>query len=272
MAGETYSSWIEVFPSDRPSQRRPVVIREAWITTTSGESIGRIAPLTFRDDGHHRYVNSFRPGDVPRLAERSDAVRLVAMVDVDGRVNQVFRDFTYTPRAVVRVTGVKDSVAQGSLEVTVDVDVLEDGLVTFEANLLGPDGDALVWVDTQKTVKAGHHQIDLVFFGKAIVDKGLSGPFRVQGLHGVFRSIDEAEMPLRWAWPREHVTSAYALAEFSPDPWDAPEKRANIARLEALIKNDGRGDSPTDGDRYVVFTADGKRHEYKDGVEIPPAP
>lgn len=262
----TLTSWLEVVPIAAPTRRVPATIVEAWVTTTGGEAVGRLAPLAYRDDGSHRYVNTLRPGDLAPLAERAAAVRLVALVEVDGHVNQVVRDFTFTPRVAVRVTGVHDAIVDGSLVVTLDVETLEQALFGFEANLVGADGTPVAWVDTGAELARGHHAVALRFFGKAVRDGGVAGPYVVRDVRGTVRSPDDDEMPLRWAWDGTHTTAPYPLTALSPAPWDAPEKQARLAALAALR------DAPATGEpaRIVVIDADGVAREVP--ADDPPAP
>jgi len=49
------------------------------------------------------------------------------------------------------------------------------------------------------------------------------------------RRADEAEVEAWWSDPRSFPTDAFALADFSPDAWDGPDRRDAIATLERSI-------------------------------------
>jgi hypothetical protein len=239
--GEALTSWIEVWQRGDETKRVPLTVRSAWVMTTSGALAGRTLELVYHDDGRDgdavagdlRYTNRFVPAEHEEL-QVSREVQLYADVVAAGVERPMIHDFTYAPRAVLEVLGVHDAVVDGSLVVTVDSDVLEDGLYTFEANATAaPTDEPIAYVDQSFPLHAGRQQVRLVFFGRVFRDRGLSGPYTIRDLRGFRRFVDGAEANIWWSYAGVHTTAAYDVAQLSDAEWDAPEKREKVRRLEA---------------------------------------
>jgi hypothetical protein len=249
--GQPYTSWIEVSEAGAPKKRVPVVVKQAWVMTTSGQQQGRTVRLTYHDDGLDgdavagdlRYSNRFVPSEHDELAH-AEQVRIMAEVEAVGETRQMIRDFAYTPRPVLDVKKLSDAIEDGSLVVTADVEVFEDGLYTFEANLVtGGPGDEvpIAYIDQSQQLAAGKQRVKLVFFGRVIHDKGFAGPYLVRDLRGFRRPVDGSEANLWWSYEDTYLTKAYKLDELSPAEWDAPEKREKIQSMERLIQETRAG-------------------------------
>jgi hypothetical protein len=165
-------------------------------------------------------------------------VQLYADVAAAGVEKPMIRDFTYAPRPVLEVTGVHDALVAGSLAVTVDCDVFEDGLYTFEANAVAAN-EPIAYVDQSFPLHAGKQHVSLTFFGRVFRDRGLSGPYTIRDLHGFRRFLDGEESNIWWDHDKAHLTAAYDVSAFSDAEWDAPEKREKLRRLEAAAAGTG---------------------------------
>jgi hypothetical protein len=231
--GEPYASWIEVWEGDDREHRVAAQIAQAWVMSSGA---GRRVPLEYRDDGTRRYRNTFTPSEHEELAT-AQQVRISAEVVVGEERRVVTRDFTYTPRPVLEIVRVSDALRDGSVVVTLDVDVHEPGLHTIEANLVSPDGAVpIAYVDVSAPLAEGRGRVELVFFGRAVRGAQLDGPWLVRDLRGFRRDVDGGEN-LPWSDPRTHLTAAYRAADLSDAEWDAPEKREKIEALEALLQS-----------------------------------
>jgi hypothetical protein len=239
--GEPLTSWIEVWQRGEETKRVPLTVRSAWVMVTSGPGQGRTIELAYHDDGKDgdavagdlRYTNRFVPAEHEEL-KVSHPVQLYADVVAAGVEKPMIRDFTYAPRPVLEVTGVHDALVGGSLAVTVDCHVFEDGLYTFEANAVAVENDApIAYVDQSFPLRAGPQHVVLTFFGRVFHDRGLSGPYVIRDLHGFHRFIDGEEGNVWWTYEKAHRTAAYDVAAFSDAEWEAPEKTEKIRRLEA---------------------------------------
>jgi hypothetical protein len=233
--GEALTSWIEVWEASAPDRRLPATIGQAWVMSLSGGRQGRTVALGYADDGSHRYTNRFVPSEHEELAD-AQQVRITAEVEVDGERRLITRDFTYTPRPVLEVLAIRDAVRDGSLVITLDVEVFEPGLHTIEANALSGDGELpIAYVDTSSTLAIGKTSVELVFFGKIFRDLAIDGPYQIRDLRGFRRDLDGGEN-LYWSDPRRHTTRPYPRTDLSDAPWDSDEKREKIRSFEQLIE------------------------------------
>ncbi len=239
--GEPIISWIEVWQTGNEARRVPLFVRSAWVMTTSGAAQGRSVSLRYHDDGLDgdavagdlRYSNRLVPSEHDEL-RASRQVQLYADVEAAGMARPMIRDFTYAARPVLEVVHVSDELAAGSLRVTVDCEVFEPGLYTFEANLVSADDSLPIgYVDQSLPLAAGRQKVALVFFGRVLHDVGASGPYLVRDLRGFERFLDGSQANLWWAYAPTHRTRAYDVNDFSAAEWDAPEKQDKIRRLEA---------------------------------------
>ena len=238
--GESMTSWIEVWKTGETRERVPAHVKQAWVMAVDGAP-GRMLPLGYADDGSHRYTNTFVPSEHKELA-LSRQVRIVAEVEAGGQTRTMLRDFTYAPREVLRVVGISDSIADGSLTISLDVDVLEAGTYTFQANLMAADGTTpLAWNDIGAQLASGRQRVRLVFFGKILRDQLQNGPYVMRDLRG-FLHKDDAEHNLWWSYPNSYRTAAYAAADFSPAEWDSAEKREKVAGMHDIIDKTARGE------------------------------
>lgn len=233
--GDALTSWIEVWEASAPERRLAANITQAWVMSNAGGRQGRTVPLRYADDGEHRYSNRFVPSEHDELAD-AQQVRIMAEVEVDGERRMITRDFTYTPRPVLEVLAIRDAVRDGSLVITLDVEVFEPGIHTIEANALSGDGEIpIAYVDASSTLAVGKTSVDLVFFGKVFRELAIDGPYLIDDLRGFRRDLDGGEN-LYWSDSRSHTTRPYPRTDFSDQPWDSDEKREKIRAFEDLIE------------------------------------
>ncbi|MFW5740934.1 MAG: choice-of-anchor X domain-containing protein [Myxococcota bacterium] len=269
MFNEPLVTWIEVWRKGDPSNRIPATIVSAWVISTRGTRPGRAVELQYRDDGgggdevagDRRYTNRFVPAEHAEL-RTPQQVQIHAVVEADGVRTMVSRDFTYTPRPILDLLSIEDGLRKGHLVISLSLDVYESGLFTFEANLMSGDGEtALVYADESIELQAGRRTASLRFFGKAIVDKGLGGPYQVRDIRAVLRASTPSEDNLRWFSDRTHVTKGYALDAFSAAAWDAPEKREKTASFRELIEQTRAGELDGEPSPHLHIGADGVARE-----------
>lgn len=248
-AGEALTSWIEVWPTGEPQKRLPLTVEEAWVTSNAGPKTGHVYALTYHDDGRDgdevagdgRYTNRFVPSQVPALKQALQ-VQLTAVVSVDGARRLFVREFTYAPRKVVEVLGISDNLRNGSLAVTLDVNVAEAGTYDFEANVLSGDGSIPIgYSQMNYRLGAGRQTVDLVFFGRMFGEVGVDRPYQVRDIRGLLLSLDGGEHNIPFSYAAPYTTKAWRRGGFSPAEWDDPEKRQRIAGMQQLIDDTAAG-------------------------------
>lgn len=127
-----------------------------------------------------------------------------------------------------------EAIEKGSLRFRVGIDVRTSGYYVVEANLWS-DGEPVAWTREKVDLSEGRDFVELEFFGKAIRESGLDGPYEIGQLRG-FR-FDEARAPDmdRVAASDDTVvyrSRAHSVDAFSDHPWDSEEKRRKLSALE----------------------------------------
>lgn len=280
--GEAITSWIEVWNKSDPSHKLPITVEDAWVMGDVGPKTGRLVKLSYHDDGQDgdevagdgRYSNRFVPSQLAQLKQASQ-VHLAAVVSCCDGVRRLFvREFTYAPRKVVEILGVSDTIRNGSLDVMLDVNVLERGTYDFEANLMSGDGSVPIgYTQMNYTLAPGRQSVDLVFFGRMFSERGLDGPYLVRDIHGMLLMLDADEHNIPFQYDTPYVTRPWKRAELSPAEWDAPEKREKIATLHHLIDDTaaGRIGGPTSQPQHIDIDEHGVAHVVNDPPRPPPA-
>ena len=242
--GEALTSWIEAWEGSDPNKRVPLKISEAYVIFDSGPKQGPAVPLVYNDDGlegdvksgDRRYTNRFVPSSIPALRQ-SQQVHLAAVIEFNGSRRMIIREFTYSPREVIKVLSVADSKGtDGSLTVSLSVDVKEKGLHSFEVNVMSGDGQTPIgWVEESRQLDVGAAVVDLKVFGKIFHEKGIDGPYLVRDIRGFIRILDGSEHNVWWHHDPTHLTKAYRTIDFSDKEWDAPEKTEKIGHMKKMI-------------------------------------
>jgi uncharacterized protein DUF4784 len=277
--GEAITSWIEVWKQGNPQERLPVTVENASVMATSGPHSGRTLELRYHDDGQDgdavagdlRYTNRFVPSSVPEL-KQSLQVHLMATVSCCDGVRRAFmRDFTYAPRQPLQIVGVGDGIRDGSLAISLAVDVVEAGVYAFEANLVSGDGMLPIgYSHMNYTLAPGRQSVDLMFFGRMFAQVGVDGPYQVRDIRGQLLFLDGSEQNLWFTYPTPYLTRAYRRSDFSAAEWDGPEKREKIAIMQKLIGDtaSGRIGAASAEPQHIEIDQNGVEHVVKD----PPPP
>lgn len=237
--GQPLTSWIEVWRGSDRADRVPVTVHEAWVT----DGQRRFVALLYEPDERGVPRNSFRPADYEELEGPGRQLRILADVEAEGERRILSRDFTYAPRQLLTIRGVSDRSVGGNLVTTLDLEVHEAGLFTFEANALVADTELpLAYASAGHRLEVGSRTAELVFFGRVFHDQQSPGPYLIKDFRGYLIPPGDDDYYVWWSDPRSHVTGAYRLDQLSPDEWDAPEKQEKLRHFEELIEQTARGE------------------------------
>jgi hypothetical protein len=187
----------------------------------------------------HRYVAKFTPSMIAALKTQKD-VRFLASVDADGHpfpFSQPFRYAATTP--IVLLEQHSDQIVKGSLEVTITLDVKKLGPVMIQATLYDATGTTpiAVYDDYLRGSVLGKQEARIAFFGKAIHDKGIDGPYSIRAIHGFVKADDTDPPEIFWESKLNLSTGSYKATDFSSSEWDSPEKQAKINQYKQLISS-----------------------------------
>ncbi len=170
--------------------------------------------------------------------EAATPLRVHVEFEVDGaRRERAALNFNYTPAVAIPAKftgGFEDGVLQGSLELRVGMDVFEPGHYLVDCNLYSED-QPVAWARFKGFLEGGAATVTLKFFGRALIDAGHGGPYRIGELRGA-RYVEGQTPDLERVAQFEgtYFTRPYALSLLSNAEWDAPEKHAKIAALRRM--------------------------------------
>lgn len=157
--------------------------------------------------------------------------------------HELVADFSSTPEAPAAFTGlVRERVEAGSLILAVELNVTRAGRYRIYGNLMKgeqPIGYAKQTLD----LEGGLVSVPLLFFGKVLHDKAVSGPYTLVAVRGERLNVMDGRalqpsLHLVEAVPpmtTPYVTAAHDAASFSSAEWDSDVKRERIAELEREI-------------------------------------
>jgi hypothetical protein len=228
---DTLTSRLEVRRDDKPLG---VTIVQAYAAVIEPGHDPRPIPLAFTANGAG-LMHTFAPAQLG-LARQAAIGMYVEFDDGIARQRAHF-DFQYTPASGIpaRFTGVfHDSLEAGSLVIRTGVDVVAAGHYVIDANLFDAADQPVAWSRFKGELATGVHTVDLVFFGKAIVDANARGPFHLGQLRGArfdpSRDPDLEQMP---PFTGAYATQAYPTDQFSDAEYDSADKQRMIELLGA---------------------------------------
>ncbi|MBE7453708.1 MAG: hypothetical protein HS111_34050 [Kofleriaceae bacterium] len=243
--GESITATVEVFLADG-DMRVPVaasVVGELqmvgpddfWVT---------VATIPFAPAGAAGagWVARFEPDKVAELAAAPRDVQLVAWVTAGDHTFPFESPFRYSATRVFEVVDwVGDRIVDGSLEVELSVDVKSLDPVRITATLFDASGQRpiAIYDDYLRPTRPGRQAVRLTFFGKALREAGLDGPYRLGALHG-FVKLFEGDLAERfWSHPDDprFVTRPYRAHEFSAADWSDDATRARLELYRQLERD-----------------------------------
>ncbi|MCG8420082.1 MAG: hypothetical protein MJE77_19305 [Proteobacteria bacterium] len=183
-----------------------------------------------------------QPSSIAPLTAAQRDVNFVASVRRGEAFSKELRmPFRYVAAPSFVVHGLAgDRVVDGSLELTLDVEVIHIGPTLIQAGLFDERGETpiAVYDDYFRPTQRGRQQVAIRFFGRAIRERGIAGPYRVRALHGHVRPPGDVPLELFYSVPDEPplVTDEYPLTAFSSEEWNSPERSAKIALYEDVIR------------------------------------
>lgn len=174
------------------------------------------------------------------LAGYNGLLDFVVHWEINGAPPQVSTvTIEYSDAAPARFTGViKDEVVNGSLELTVGVEVDLPGRYNLVAPLFAADATKPVAASfANETLAAGPQQVKVRYFGLVFHDAKTPGPYVVRTLSGYMvaanATLGRGKELRRFDQP--YTTKAYALDQFTTAEWDSPEKQGALKAMDAEI-------------------------------------
>lgn len=153
----------------------------------------------------------------------------------------------------------RESVVDGSLVVHSNVIVYKAGNYHLEANLKeAAEGNYISYAVFDGPLKQGTNEVDFLFYGKILRDKGYDGPYLVtdvrghrtnlaidpewmnQGEEGLKKiqaaKTTEPDRELVIPYKEEYKTKMYNANSFTNKPWISDDKNRRIQELEEMAR------------------------------------
>lgn len=170
------------------------------------------------------------PGDrVPALAE-SFGVEVTAWTAGGESLGVTCGFLVSRPHAAL--TGrYRDRVVAGDLVVGAEVEVRQAGRFHLAGTLASPNGEPVAWAQAAAELAPGRHWLDLAFYGLALHERGVAGPYRLASL--ALATTTTMPNALNHLVEDAHRTRAYPLARFHARPFGDADLARAAERLEA---------------------------------------
>ena len=168
-------------------------------------------------------------------AEHAVVMAFEVTFTVDDVTQTSSFNFQFTPPNSVParfVDRMQASVVDGSLVVSAGIEVIRPGYYIIDANLWAAE-EPVAWTRFKGQLTMGQTTVALRFFGKAIRDRDISGPYRLGEVRGArFEEGREPDMDHIPTIAFTGSTPAYDVTTFSDAEWTSPAKQRKIEALE----------------------------------------
>lgn len=188
--------------------------------------------LDFTSAGDGAYTARFQPS-ATAFADFSGTLRLQFTLSQDGHQGVVNFDVVYEPLVPAEWGGIRDRVAEGSLDFLVGLDVRKAGRYVVTARVDDAAGRPFALVSFNEPLGGGAQVARLRVFGKLLRDAAPAMPLQLRDLQGFL--LMEDRFPDRAMLPRRegvvHRSGSYALKGFSDAEWTSEERDRYLAEL-----------------------------------------
>jgi len=238
MGEQSIKAKLTVTPADKSKNPPKVTIKKAFAEASSLETHAKLdgtSPVVFQAAGDNVHTAAFAPAKSPWKGKR---IRILLKVEFDyggDKLGAAQLDLLYQSADDVPATFTgtfSEEVKDGSLVVSVGVEVKKAGFYVIDANFFGQTGQPIAAPRGKVELKVGSTQVPLLLYGKLLRDVGLTPPFTMSHLRGylVDRSggYGKKHMP---PYDGVHVTKGYQLSEFSDDEFWSDRKQQTLNSL-----------------------------------------
>ncbi|MCB1141625.1 MAG: hypothetical protein KDK54_05265 [Leptospiraceae bacterium] len=251
---------------DKDNQVIPVKVDEARVFREfDGQRFSSVKP-DYNDDG--RDGDEVSKDNIITFKWRGMKVdwgQMMLEADIeygDKKKSTVKASFFSSPGKPAEIGNVfREVIQDGSLVVYATVQVYTPGKYHIEANLKeSQEGNYISYAVFDGSLKAGTQEVELIFFGKILKDKGYDGPYILTDVRGhrVNLPIDpdwfnqgeeglkkiqaakstEPDKELVTPFREEYKTKNYNLSQFSNQVYSSQDKENRIRELQALAKKE----------------------------------
>ena len=236
---------------DVRQERRPVECRVSGGSVREAEHLAGTTPLApvpiaFVDDGSHGdeqagdgvFTASLQPS-AQGFPLYSGTLRVSLEVTAAGERGEAFFDILYTGSPPARFTGaVREAIEGGSLHLRLTTEVRRDGRYVVAARLDDAAGASVAYLAFNEELAAGVQQVDLVVFGKLLLDEAPRFPLTLRDVEGFLlkENGDPDRELLATLSGVVHTTRAYPSTAFSSEEWQSEERSRYLERFGEDVK------------------------------------
>jgi hypothetical protein len=142
-----------------------------------------------------------------------------------------------------------DQVTNGNLVVSVGVTATQAGTYRVIGSLYSGDGQrAIAFASASAAVSLGDGSIPLSFFGKAIHDSGIDGPYELRYMM-LFERVEEGREIAGDTVDDAYTTAAYSAKSFPDTPWVPPLDESEVVDMNSPSQQGKPGPLFTDDQR-----------------------
>lgn len=177
--------------------------------------------------GDRAYTASFFPSEDQKAALFKGGEHVMVEVAFEAPKNDGMMRYplvmTYSREPDATINGkYSDAPSAGGLVISVGVTATQPGTYRVMGSLYSGDGQhAIAIANARATLSQGDGAIPLAFFGKALHDSGIDGPYDLRFLM-LYQQLSEGTEIAGDTVDNAYTTSAYRASSFSSDSYEAP--------------------------------------------------
>jgi hypothetical protein len=234
----------------------PCAVERAVLTAEPGSPAAAQAavPVEFSDDGRggdERAQDGTQTALIQPatqgFARHQGLLRVQLSLRLGSDQGSPFFDLTYTGSPPARFTGrVRESIAEGSLQLALGVQVSRPGRYFVVGRVDDADGKPVAYLEWNGELSVGEATVPLRVFGKLIHDLRPRWPLLLRDVEGYlfFEDATPDRAHLSRLAGAVHKTATYPLSEFSDREWDSEQKRRYLDEFEKDVAEARREAGP----------------------------
>lgn len=201
----------------------------------------QVATLAFHDDGTHgdaQADDDFFAATYTPDPDRPDDFRgqfqvLVLAETPKGEEVTAQTEFVYNVQKAHLTRNYRDAIADGNLQIDVEVEVEEAGTFRVEGTLAATSDASMVgYARGEASLEPGRHWIPMVYWGRIFHTMKKDGPYL---LWSVVLSTLGGPTPVESdVMPSAHTTGPYTVSDFDEKSFDDPEYTRKADEADAI--------------------------------------
>ncbi len=203
------------------------------------ETAGEVARVELEDSGDavdgeagdRIYTALFQPPPDSARELKGSFLVAVRALTLEGEERAASNGFLYSVPDAVPTGRVREALVDGSLRLEAEVRVRRAGRFHLEGTLYGPQEEPLVWAQTATRLEPGLHWMALDFYGLALRERGVDGPYRLRWL--ALSTTTGMPNQKNRVLEDAYQTRAYRVEQFTDQPYGNPDLLEAAQRLEA---------------------------------------